>query len=136
MLRFVVLVLLIAAAHFSLIPFAPAPAGKAWLVWPLAADARPWLGGLGGLPAQGGSIVTPALAGLAALCFVAAALALFGLLVPAAWWPWLVALGAASSALMYVLYIGPWAILPLALDLLLLWGVYGLHWTVLSLRGA
>jgi len=136
MLRFVVLVLLVAALHFSLIPFAPAQAGKAWLVWPLAADTRPWLAPIGGLPAQGNGLLTSVLSGLAALCFLGAALGLFGWVVPAAWWPWLVSAGAAASAALYLLYLGPWAILPLALDILLLWGTFGLHWTVATLRGA
>lgn len=136
MFRFVVLVLILAAAHFSLIPFAPAQAGKAWLVWPLAADSRPWLTAIGGLPAQGNGLATIVLSGAAGLCFLGAALGLFGLLVPAAWWPWLVTLGATVSAVLYLLYLGPWSILPLALDLVLLWGVLGLHWTVATLRGA
>ncbi len=37
-MRIIVLVLLVAASHFSLTPFAPASAGKAGLMWPFAAD--------------------------------------------------------------------------------------------------
>lgn len=47
-MRFVIAIALIAAAHFSLTPFAPS--ARAWLMWPFALDSRPALGGLGGLP--------------------------------------------------------------------------------------
>jgi len=80
LMRIIVLVLLIVAAHFSLIPFAPTSAGKAWFMWPFAADSKSWLGFVGGLPRQSGSVVTPLLAGLAGLGLLAAALGLFGVL--------------------------------------------------------
>ena len=47
-MKFVVLFLVILGAHFSLTPFAPAPAGAAKFYWPFAADSKPWLGFIGG----------------------------------------------------------------------------------------
>lgn len=41
MMRFVVLALLLLGAQFSATAFAPAEAGKAWLLWPFADDSKP-----------------------------------------------------------------------------------------------
>jgi len=123
-MKIAVLIFLVLAAHFSLTPFAPGKAGEAKFYWPFAADSRSWLPFIGGLPAQSGSIVTPILAGIAGLAFLAAAASLLGWFVPVAWLRTLVITGAAASALLYMLYIGPYAILPLALDALILWLVF------------
>jgi len=134
-MHIVVMALLVIAAHFSLTPFAPAPAGQAKFYWPFAADSKSWLGFIGGLPSQPGSVVTPILAGLAGLGFLAAAVSLFWNAIPTQWWPVVVIVSAAASALLYVLYFGVWAIPPLVLDLVLLGGVLLQHWTVPGLRG-
>jgi hypothetical protein len=115
------------SAHFALTPFAPGPAGSAKIYWPFAADSRSWLGFTGGL--------TVLFAGLAGLGFMAAALGLFWNGIPAGWWPVIVIVSAVASTLLYLLYFGVWALLPLALDLALLWGVLFRHWTVAGLRG-
>lgn len=131
---YLVLVLLIAAAHFNLTPFAPTKAGQAWIGWPFAADSKSWAGVLVGLPSQSGSIITPLLAGVAGVGFLAAAACLLGWVVPADWFrPLLIAAGSAS-VLLYVLYFGPWALLPLALDVFLLYGLFGLNWSVAGLK--
>ena len=135
-MRIVVLALLIVAAHFSLTAFAPGQAGKALIYWPFAADSKPILAGVGGLPQQGGSILTPALAGLAGLCLLAAVAALFGVVVPADWWTLLVVAGSVLSITLFVLYLSPLSLLPIAIDLTLLWGVVLQHWTATALRGA
>ena len=134
-MRFVVIVLLIIAAHFSLTPFAPTQAGKAWFGWPFAADSKPILAFVGGLPAQSGSVLTPLLAGLAGLGFLAALAALFGIVIPAGWWRPLMMVAGIASALLYVLYFGRWSPLPLALNAVLLWGVLAQNWSVEMLRG-
>lgn len=118
-----VLIVLVLAAHFSLTPFAPAKAGEGKFYWPFAADSRSWLPFVGGLPAQSGSIITPFLAGIAGLAFLAAAASVLGWLVPAAWFRPLVIAAVAASVLLYVLYVGPLAIVPLALDALILWAL-------------
>lgn len=134
-MRIVVIVLLVLAAHFSLTPFAPAPAGKGAFYWPFAADSKPWLGMIGGLPRPSSRVVTPLLAGVAGLGFLAAALGLFGVIVPANWWQPLVVVASTASLLLYALYIGPWAVLPMAIDAALLWGVLAQHGSVAALRG-
>jgi hypothetical protein len=133
-MRYIVLALLLVSAHFALTPFAPGPAGTAKIYWPFAADSKPWLGFAGGLPAQSG-IITAFLAGLAGLGFLAAALGLFWNGIPSTWWPVLVIVAAAASILLYVLYFGVWAILPLLLDAVLLLGVFFRHWSASGLRG-
>lgn len=135
-MHIVVLILVLLAAHFSLTAFVPGPAGQAQFYWPWAADSRPILAGVGGLPQEGGSIVTPALAGIAGLCLLAAAAALVGIVVPAEWWTPLVVVGAVASIALFVLYLSPLSLIPIALDLLLLWGIVLQHWTVLGLRGS
>lgn len=122
-MRYLVLFLLLLGAHFSLTPFAPAP--KAWSGWPFSVESRSWLSFVGGLPSQSGGLATPVLAGLAGLGFLAAALGLFWSAIPAGAWPLIVVGSAIASGLLYVLYIGLWAILPLLLDALLVWGVLG-----------
>ena len=55
---------------------------------------------------------------------------------PAHWWLPLVVVAAVASLLLYVLYFGVWALLPMALDAVLLWGVLARHWSVAGLRSA
>ena len=128
-MRIVVIILLLVGAHYSLTPFAPAP-GKAWLGWPFDADSKPWLGGVDGVPGQPGSLVTTLLAAVAGLGFLAAAISLiFGAVVPVDWWQPLVVVAAVASALLYVLYFGMWALIPLVVDAVLLWGVLAQGWS-------
>ncbi len=136
MMRIIVLVLLLLGAQFSATVFAPAEAGKAWFLWPFATDSKPWLGIIGGLPKQGGSIVTPLLAGVATLCFLAAALGLFGIAIPADWWRPLVLVAVVASALLHGLFLGIWALAPMAVDLVLLWGLLLQNWSVSALTGS
>lgn len=132
-MKAILIILLALAAHFSATPFAPAPAGTAKFYWPFAADSKPWLGFIGGLPAAGG-IVTPLLAGVAALGFIASLLALFGWLVPAHWFTPLIVAASIASILLYVLYFGMFSLLPIALDAILLWGVLVRSWSVTGLK--
>ena len=134
-MRIIVIALLLIAAHFSLTVFAPAPAGQAKVFWPFAADAKPILAGIGGLPQQSGSTLTPLLAGIAGLGFLAAAFALFGWWVPVGWWASLTVTSAVASILLFTLYVGPWAVLPIMIDVVLLWGVVIQHWSVTEFRG-
>lgn len=127
-MKILVIVVLFLAAHFNATPFAPAPAGTAKFYWPFAADSKSWLTAIGGLPTSGG-IVTSLLAGIAALGFIASLLALFGWLVPAHWFPPLIIAAAVTSILLYTLYFGAFSLLPIALDLILLWGVITQGWS-------
>lgn len=134
-MRWLVTILLLLGAQFSLTAFAPAPAGRAWLLWPFAADSQPIIAGIGGLPQQSGSVIVPFLAGIAGLSFLLATFGLFGRAIPAEWWPALVVVAVVASILLHVLYAGPLALLPLTIDALLLWGVIVQHWPILGLRG-
>jgi hypothetical protein len=137
MMRIIVLILLLLSAQFSGTAFAPAKAGKAWILWPFAADSKSVLGFVGGVPQQAGGRLTPVLfvlAGLPTLGFLAAAASLFGILVPTNWWPIIVPASTILSLLLHILYIGPRAILPILVNGVLLWGVFIQHWSVSSLR--
>jgi hypothetical protein len=123
-----VIVLLFLAAHFNATPFAPAHPSAAKLYWPFAIDSKSWLTAIGGLPAAGG-IITSLLAGVAALGFIASLLALFGWLVPAHWFTPLIIAAAVASILLYILYPGIFSLLPILLDLILLWGVITQGWS-------
>ena len=132
-MKILVIFLLILAAHFNATPFAPAPAGTAKFYWPFAADSKSWLTAIGGLPASGG-IVTSLLAGVAALGFIASLLALFGWLVPANWFATAILAASIASVVLYVLYFGAFSLLPLALDIILIWGVLARGWSVAGLK--
>lgn len=132
-MKAILIALLVLAAHFSATPFAPAPAGTAKFYWPFAADSKSWLTAIGGLPASGG-IVTSLLAGVAALGFIASLLALFGWLVPANWFAPAILAASIASVVLYVLYFGAFSLLPLALDIILIWGVLARGWSVAGLK--
>lgn len=136
MMRIIALVLLLLGTQFSATVFAPAEAGKAWLFWPFADDSKAWLGVVSGLPKQGGSVASPLLGGIATLCFLAAALGLFGILIPADWWRPLVLVAAVASTLLHISFFGIWALAPIAVDVVLLWGVLLRNWSVSTLTGS
>jgi len=81
------------------------------------------------------STLTPVLGIASAASFLMAAAALWGWLVPASWFPWLLVVGALLSIPLQVIWISGWAVLPLLVDALLLWAVFGWHVTVSTLRG-
>ena len=63
------------------------------------------------------------------MCLLLAACAFLGWLVPASWFPGLIAVGAIGSIILQVVWISGWAVLPIAIDAALLWMVLGLHLT-------
>jgi len=134
----VILVLTLLAAHLNLTAIVPAPAGQAappwwtggWLLWPFSADTRTLLP-----PGAALDTLTPMLGIAAGVCFLLAAASLLRWLVPATWFKWLIIAGAICSIVLQVIWISPWAVLPLLVDAALLWAVLGMHLTVASLRG-
>jgi hypothetical protein len=129
---------LLLGAHLNLTALVPAAAGQGpppWWVgggvlWPFFLDTGTLL------PAGGvRDTLTPMLGIAAALCLLLAAAALLGRLVPAAWFSPLVVAGATASIVLQVVWISGWAVLPLALDVALLWAVLALRVTVAGLRG-
>lgn len=133
-MRYVVTALLILGAHFAFLPFKPADAGKAWPIWPLDVNAKPWLSVVGGLPKDGGTF-TVVLATVAGIGFSVAALGLYWDRIPAQAWPGIVVVSAVLSLVIYGLYFGVNALLPLALDLVVLGGVLLRGWSASDLRG-
>lgn len=131
-MKFLVTLLLLAGAHFALTANVPAPAGKEWILWPFAADSQAVLH----LSGDGIANFTKLLSVIAGVCFLAAIMALFGWVFPAEWWGALVGIGSITSVALYLLYLGPWAILPIAIDLFLLWGIFMARWSTAMLRGA
>ena len=90
--------------------------------WPWAqGDAGP----LGQMTAAGfplpGFFLAMATAGL----FIMAALAVLGTWVPASWWRVVAAAGAVLSLLLMLLFPGRTKLLPMVLDLLVLWMIFG-----------
>ena len=130
-MRIIVIVLLFFGAHFSMTANLPTQAGKAWLMWPFAGDSQPLL--KLSRPLLG--TITRLLSALAAAGFLATLLSLLGWLVPASWFVPLTVFSSVASFLLYVLYFGRWAVLPILIDLVLLWGVFSQGWTPASLGG-
>jgi hypothetical protein len=100
------------------------------LLWPFAVETRTLL-------PRGDLLntLTPILAIASALCFLLAAAALLRWVVPGAWFHWLIVAGAVLSIVLQVIWLSGWAVLPLLVDVALLWFVFGQHVTVDSLRG-
>jgi len=78
--------------------------------------------------------LTPLLAIGSAVFFLAAAGALLHWVVPAQWFGALVVAGAGCSLVLQAVWISPWAVLPLVLDGLLLWGLFSSRVTVPGLQ--
>lgn len=123
----IAIVLLVLDAHFNLTANVPGP--KALIYWPFGADTKPLLALFGAYP----NTPTQLLSVVAAASFIAALLALFGWLIPANWFAPLIVVAAIASALVYVLYFGLFALAPLAIDAVLLWGVFTQGWSVATL---
>ena len=117
----------------ALVPAAPGQAPPPWwtgggVLWPFFSDTHTLL------PAGGlRDALTPILGVTAAACFLLAAAALLGWWVPAGWFPGLLAAGAVTSIVLQVIWISVWAIVPLAVDALVLWAVFVMHVDALRL---
>ena len=131
-MKFLVTLLLLVGAHFALTANIPAPTGKEWILWPFATDSQAVLH----LTGEGVASFTKLLSVIASVCFLAAVMALFGWAFPAEWWGALVGIGSTTSLILYLLYLSPWAILPIAVDLFLLWGIFVARWSAAVLHGA
>ena len=125
-------------AHLNLTALVPAAADQApppwWvggrLVWPFGLDTQTLL------PAGDAvGALTPIL-GIASAAFfllAAAAPCCTGWCRPP-WFVGLVVAGAACSLVLQVVWISPWAVLPLLVDGALLWALLGMHVSAASLR--
>lgn len=133
-----VLILLLLAAQLNLTAIVPLQMGDPsppwWvggrLLWPFAVETRT-LVPAGDLL----NTLTPILAVASALSFLLAAAALMRWVVPGEWFRWLIVAGAVLSIVLQVVWFSGWAVLPLLVDVALLWAVFGQHVTVTGLRG-
>jgi hypothetical protein len=128
-MRWLVIFAPLLGAHFALT--AIAPGGKTLVYWPFAKDSKPTLDILGAATKP----ITQILSVTAGLCFLTSVASIFGWLIPPAWLPALMIIGSVASCLLFVLYVGINALIPLVINIFLLWGVFGWHWTVESLSG-
>lgn len=128
-MRWLVIITLLLGAHFVLTAIAPGE--KALFYWPFAKDSKPTLDILGSATKP----ITQLLSVLAGLCFLASVTAILGWFIPPTWFLPLIITGMVASTLLFLLYIGINALAPLAIDAFLLWGVFGWHWTVATLKG-
>lgn len=134
----VILVLLFLGAQLNLTALVPLQAGDSpppwWvggmLLWPFAVETRTLLP-----PGDALNTLTPILAIASALSFLLAAFALLRWVVPNQWFPWLIVAGAVFSIVLQVIWLSGWTVLPVLVDVALLWVVFGSHVTVGSLRG-
>jgi uncharacterized membrane protein required for colicin V production len=99
------------------------------LLWPFAVETRTLLPSGEAL-----NTLTPILAIASATFFLLAAAALLRRVVPGEWFRQLIVTGALLSILLQVIWLSGWAVLPLLVDVVLLWAVFGQHITVGSLR--
>ena len=114
--------------------------GAFWIWWVVQRDPAP---ALDALTIEQGRTVSGILARIAFLCFLSAVLALLrhrwlpGMFrPPGQWFGPLVLIGAAASALMFLVFLGPWSIVPLIIDAALAWGVLTKGWDVATLTGS
>jgi hypothetical protein len=134
-MRWIALLLLLFAAHINLTALVPAKAGQApppwWvggrLVWPFGLDTQTLIPAGGAL-----DTLTPILGIASAVFFLLAAGALLHWVVPGPWLGALIVAGAACSLVLQVVWISPWAVLPLIVDGVLLWALLGARVSVLS----
>jgi hypothetical protein len=126
MSKWLVAALLVLQAHFAasyLVPLDREAQGEfggllRW-VWPWAIGDG---GLLGRIPASGDYPLSGVfLAGSAAVVFFLAALAVVGIWVPFGWWRVLAMGGAILSLLLMAGFFGATKLLPMALDLVVLW---------------
>jgi len=132
------LVLLLVGAQLNLtalVPLQPGDPPAPWwvggrLLWPFAVETRTLLP-----PGDALNTRTPSLAISSATFFLLAAAALLRWGVPGQWFTWLIVAGAACSIVLQGIWLSGWAVLPLLVDVALLWTVFGQHVTVDSLHG-
>jgi hypothetical protein len=129
-MKYLVLTLLLLGVYFCLPLFLPAK--KAWIGWPQGKNTKSWVPFIQRLPA---SCASMGAAFPAIIPLLGAVVGLFwNYIMPSVWQPFVVC-GAIVSALLYILYFNPYAILPLLVDAALLWGIFGAGWTNWALNG-
>jgi len=134
----IILVLLLLGVQLNLtaiVPLQPGDTPPAWwvggrLLWPFAVETHTLIP-----PGNLLNTLTPVLAIVSGILFLLAVAALLRWVVPSGWFQWLIVAGAVLSIVLQVIWFSGWAVLPIAVDIALLWLVFGQHITVSSLRG-
>jgi len=138
--KIAITILLILAWHFPTTFFAPGGTGQpasdtGSLIWPFGRASSPALAGVPSFvaPSSLTSVMSPsvamAAAGIASLAFLLALFSLWGVVIPADWWRPAAIVGSVASIVLFLIYLGPGAIIPIAIDLVVLWGVFVQDWT-------
>jgi hypothetical protein len=129
--------------HFATTFFVPAgaPQSRGWLIWPFGRESLPDLLPLRRLaprvvPAEPAPTVALVLAAIASACLLVALAALLRIVVPEGWWMPAVVIGCLASSGLFTIYLGRWALLPLLVDAVLLWGVLTRGWGPATLLAA
>ena len=139
-IKIAITILLMLAWHFPTTFFVPGGTGQPTsdagsLIWPFGRASSPVLAGVPTFVAPGSmtSFTSPsvamAAAGIASLAFLLALFSLWGVVIPAEWWRPAAIVGSVASIVLFLIYLGPWAIIPIAIDLVVLWGVFIQGWT-------
>ena len=134
----IILILLLLGAQLNLtaiVPLQPGDTPPAWwvggrLLWPFAVETHTLIP-----PGNLLNTLTPVLAIVSGILFLLAVAALLRWVVPSEWFQWLIVAGAVLSIVLQVMWFSVWAVLPIVVDIALLWLVFGQHITVRSLRG-
>jgi hypothetical protein len=134
----IILILLLLGAQLNLtaiVPLQPGDTPPAWwvggrLLWPFAVETHTLIP-----PGNFLNTLTPVLAIVSGILFLLAVAALLRWVVPSGWFQWLTVTGAMLSIVLQVIWFSGWAVLPIVVDIALLWLVFGQHVTVSSLRG-
>ena len=122
-MRWIVFILLLLGALFSLTVFVSAGHSRLW--HPFAADAKPVIELMTGPNAN---LIPRVLGSVSGLFFLAAIVGLFWKALPVSWWPMLVYAAVTTSVLLCLLYFGVWILTPLFLNVILVWGVHTKRW--------
>lgn len=136
-MRKIIVILLLLGAHLNLtaiVPLLPGDPPPPWwvggrLLWPFAIETNTLI------PA--GDLlntITPILGISAAICFLLATAALFRWVVPEKWFRSLILAGVVFSIMLQAVWFTIWAVLPLLVDIILVWAVFGRQITVSVLR--
>jgi len=132
--RYLFATLLLVSIHYSLSGIMLPEPPSHWLA-PLTNDVRPIFGAaMGRLPVDERFIaLVPAAVSVSGLGL--GLFSLFGWLVPAGWYLPSLLTGAGAGTVLYLLFINQWALIPLMLDVAILWTLVGSRGLIPSLEG-
>lgn len=111
-------------------------ANPAWLGWWPSALGQSWLLARLGVENSVASTAGGVLWLLGGLALVAAGLSVLGVVVPVEWWRGLAVGGAVISLLALLLYLHPFYVLGIALNVAILMAILWAHWPAAAVAGA